>query len=244
MSTIVSALNAHRSPNSLAGLIFDLDGTLIDTAADLAASMNHVLHQQGLEAIPTAKVRHLVGYGARAMIRAGFTLSAKAEPTNEELTHMVEDFVTYYATHSTEQSRPFPGVIKALEEFQAAGIRLSICTNKSEALAVPLIDALGIGHYFDLIVGGDTAGVAKPDPAPVHLCLSAMGISPETARKAVLFVGDSDTDILAAQSCDLRCVICTFGYGPLTNQHKITATLDDYKKAPTLFYEVLAHKNT
>ncbi|MEM1193845.1 MAG: HAD-IA family hydrolase [Pseudomonadota bacterium] len=198
------------------GAIFDLDGTLVDTADDLAGAMNHVLAHHDVAPLPTQTVRHLVGFGARAMLRAGFDTATGTAPSDAALAQMGVQFVDYYADHLADRSKPYPGVVGLLTALRAAGVNLAVCTNKKESLARPLLQALGLDGFFDRIVGGDTAGCAKPDQAPVLLCLDAMGIDKNEATSRVLFVGDSDTDIRAAQACDLAVAACTYGYGPLT----------------------------
>lgn len=198
------------------GAIFDLDGTLVDTADDLAAAMNHVLACHDIAPLPTGTVRHLVGFGARAMLRAGFEAATGTQPDDEALSEMGVQFVDFYADNLAVQSKPYPGVVPLLGALRSAGVRLAVCTNKKETLAVPLLKALALDGYFDRIVGGDTAGCAKPDPAPVQLCLEAMEIAPGEAPSRVLFVGDSDTDIRAAHACQLPVALCAYGYGPVT----------------------------
>jgi len=224
-------------------VIFDLDGTLIDTAGDLAASMNHVLVKNGVKAIPHENVRHLVGFGAKAMLKSGFEQSAGEVPKDDVLLRLVNDFVEYYRNHIAQYSAPFPGMIDALSELKQKGICLAVCTNKQEALARRLLEELHLEALFSAIVGGDTAGVAKPDAAPVNLCLSKMGFEKEdieTGRACTVFVGDSDTDILAARAANMRCLIADFGYGPLNEVTKSDTLFDDYKKAPAILVQMLA----
>jgi phosphoglycolate phosphatase len=214
----------------LAGLcvLFDLDGTLVDTAGDLAASMNFVLRQEGLRPAPLESVRHLIGHGARAMLKAGLA-EAGAPPASEEaLDAAVAAFVAHYRENIAVASRPFPGAIEAIETLRTEGASIAVCTNKREALARTLIGALGLSRHFDAIVGGDTAGAAKPDPRPVRRCLQ------ETGGAAGVLVGDSDTDIKAAAAAGIPCLAARFGYGPLDLCDEALAVFSTYDELPPL----------
>ena len=236
-------------PNQMMrAVIFDLDGTLIDTAGDLAAAMNHVLTSRGHTPIPHRQVRHLVGFGAKAMIKAGFELSAKTVPAEEILIQMVDEFVDYYRANIEDYSRPFEGMVEAISFLRENGFLVGVCTNKKEALARHLLEALSLADSFDAIVGGDSAGVAKPDPAPVFLCLEQMGISEaaiKEGRVRAVFVGDSDTDIRAATACKMPCLVADFGYGPVDlledfNQENRVASFDSFHGLPELITDMLA----
>lgn len=208
-------------------LIFDLDGTLVDTVEDLAASMNHALAAAGLSPVPTAQVRHLVGHGARRMLMRGFQVSAGREAQEGELDAAMTRFLDYYHDNIAAHSRPFDHVVEMIEGFLTRGARAAICTNKREALARHLMETLGFDGLFDVIVGADTTHAAKPDPAPVRLCLEKTG-----ANRAV-FIGDSDTDIRAAAAASLPCFVADFGYGPMTLGDQATA-FSSYREAVPL----------
>ncbi|MBL4619897.1 MAG: HAD-IA family hydrolase [Marinicaulis sp.] len=221
--------------DDLAGtaVLFDLDGTLIDTAEDLAASMNHALARANIDPISGVEVRHLVGYGARRMLMRGYQLSARREGTTEELDKALEWFLEHYQDNIAVHSRPFDGVVEMIERQRALGIRFAICTNKREAMAVLLLETLGVSSLFDAIIGADSASAAKPDPAPVKMCMEKL-----RAQHGV-FVGDSDTDIRAARSVKMACFIARFGYGPLTLANEATALFDSYGEAAPLIEEAL-----
>ncbi|GAB4517994.1 MAG: HAD family hydrolase [Amphiplicatus sp.] len=214
-------------------VIFDLDGTLIDTADDLAAAMNHALARAGLKSVPAADVRHLVGHGARAMLAGGFARAGAPAPDPAAMETHLAAFLEYYLAHIADRSRPFPHAAETVEALRTAGAKTAICTNKREAPARRLIEALDMTGLFDAIVGGDTAGAPKPDAAPVRLCLEATG-----ARRGV-FVGDSDTDIAAAAAAGLPCLAASFGYGPLAHARE-QAVFNDYRTLPALVRTVLA----
>lgn len=213
-------------------LIFDLDGTLVDTVEDLAASMNHALAAAGLASVQPAQVRHLVGHGARRMLMRGFEVSAGRPAETGELDAAMTHFLYYYERNIAVHSRPFDHAIEMIEGVRARGGRAAICTNKREALARHLIETLGFTSLFDAIVGGDTAAAAKPDPAPVRLCLQ------KTAAERAVFLGDSDTDIRAADAAGLPCFVADFGYGPVTLADRATL-FSSYREAAPLIESAL-----
>lgn len=216
-----------------AALLFDLDGTLVDTAEDLAAAMNHALGAAALAPVPVSEVRHLVGHGARSMLMQGYVVSAGREAAPDELDTAMSRFLEHYQENIAVHSRPFDYVVEMIEGLIDQGARAAICTNKREAMATLLIEALGLTSLFDVIVGADTTGAAKPDPAPVRLCLEKTG-----AQRAV-FIGDSDTDIRAAKAARLPCFIADFGYGPITLAADAAALFSNYRDASLLIDKAL-----
>ncbi|NOX83962.1 MAG: HAD-IA family hydrolase [Alphaproteobacteria bacterium] len=217
-----------------AAIIFDLDGTLIDTADDLAASMNHALGQAGLPAVAHGEVRHLVGHGARAMLMRGIEAGAGRAASEAELEQGLKNFLDHYGANIAAHSRPFDGVIEMIGGFRRRGAGIAICTNKREALSRLLIDTLAIGALFDTIVGADTCAAAKPDPAPVLLCIE------QTSATRSVFIGDSDTDIKAAGAAGLPCLIAEFGYGPLTLRDQAAGAFTAYSEAAAMIENLLA----
>jgi phosphoglycolate phosphatase len=183
---------------------FDLDGTLADTAPDLAASLNHTLALLGRGAIPEDSVRHLIGHGARALLRRGL---AATGPAPEELVERgFPLFIEYYAANICHGTRAYPGVEPILDALGGQGLPLAICTNKPEALTHKLLDALGWSGRFASVVGGDTLSVRKPDPAPLHEAVARAG-----GGRAV-FVGDSITDADTARAAGIPFVAVSFGF--------------------------------
>jgi phosphoglycolate phosphatase len=187
-------------------VVFDLDGTLVDTAPDLAAATNHVLARHGRRPVSVDEVRAMVGRGARKLIERGFARTG--EPV--DMAHM-EDlyrlFIDHYRENIVAASRPFPGTVNVLERCREAGFVVGICTNKTEALSVMLIERLGLARHFGAIVGADTIGVAKPDPAPYRETVKRLG-----AEGASVMIGDSETDILTARAAGVPVIAVTFGY--------------------------------
>lgn len=211
----------------LEALIFDLDGTLVDTAPDLHAATNHVLATLKRRSISMEEVRSLVGHGARALIARGCEATGEAVDARTIET-LYQEFIIYYASHIAAHSKPYPGLLTFLEKAQDAGLALGVCTNKLESLSILLLDALDMKKYFGSIVGPDTTGVAKPDPKPFYESVSRLGKSP---ANAIMF-GDSETDIRTAQNANVPVIAVSFGY---TAQHvshfNPTHVIDHYDEA-------------
>jgi phosphoglycolate phosphatase len=188
-------------------VVFDLDGTLVDTAPDLIATLNVVLAKEGLAPLPYEDARPLIGGGARAMLEKGL-LAEGLHPAKQELDRLFEAFVAYYADHIADHSRPFPGLEMSLETLKSAGCRLAVCTNKLQGLSVRLLDALGLSWRFAAICGPDTFGVPKPNPDILRRTILQAGGRPDRA----VMVGDSGTDIATARAAGVPIVAVDFGY--------------------------------
>lgn len=188
-------------------VVFDLDGTLVDTAPDLVDTLNTVLASEGLRPLPYSQARILVGGGARVMIQRG--LEAEGRPvTPAKLDQLFVDFIDHYAEHVADRSYAFPGVDEALDDLEAQGCRLAICTNKLEALSLLLLDTLGMAKRFSAICGQDTFGVHKPDPEVFRRTVLQAGGDPGRA----VMVGDSATDIRTARAAGVPVIAVDFGY--------------------------------
>ena len=188
-------------------IVFDLDGTLIDTAPDLAAALNHVMLGIGRPQLAPATVRGLVGHGARALIERGMAASG-GQPSEPELQTLLQRFLAYYGANIANHSKPFPGVIETLADLRARQALLAVCTNKPAGLSRQLFTALGMGNQFDAVVGGDSLAVRKPDPTHVIEAIRAAGGDPARA----VMVGDSAADIDAARAARVPAVAVSFGY--------------------------------
>lgn len=188
-------------------IVFDLDGTLIDTAADLVASLNHTIALRGLDPVGYDDLTFLVGHGARAMIERAFKLRGAALPDDEQQP-LLERFIDHYSAHMPGESRPYPGLVEALVRLSDSGHDLAVCTNKLEGLARPLLDKLGLTHHFSAIAGGDTFTARKPDPRHLLETIALAGGTPDRA----LMVGDSINDILAARNAGIPSLAVPFGY--------------------------------
>jgi phosphoglycolate phosphatase len=188
-------------------VVFDLDGTLVDTAPDLVATLNVVFAQEGLPAVPFERARSLIGGGARRMIERGLQAEGRAASA-PEIDRLFGEFTHYYSAHIADHSRPFPQVEAALEALAADGARLAVCTNKLEWLSVKLLDTLKLSHRFRAVCGQDTFGVQKPNPEIVWKTILRAGGEPERA----IMVGDSANDIDAARAAGVPVVAVDFGY--------------------------------
>ncbi len=189
-------------------VIFDLDGTLIDTAPDLTGALNRVLEEEGLPPVGQAETRRMVGRGARALIEAAL-IAAGAQPDQGRLSRLVGRYLAHYHAHIADESMPFDGVRPTLETLRDEGARLGICTNKSFALSERLLDALDMRRYFDAVVGGDTLNVHKPDPGHLLETIRRAGGAPASA----VMVGDSGPDFHAARNAGVPVILVSFGYG-------------------------------
>jgi len=185
--------------------LFDLDGTLVDTAPDIHNALNHALRERGYPEIEESLTRHFIGHGGRALIRAALAHHRLPETQAET---MLEAFLDYYANHIADHSQPYPTVISTLEALQAKGAQLGIVTNKNSRLTGLLVDALNLRQLFGSIISGDTAARPKPAADPVHMALTELGVVPEQA----LFVGDSTTDVEAARAAGTAVVCVRYGY--------------------------------
>jgi phosphoglycolate phosphatase len=190
-----------------ATIAFDLDGTLVDTAPDLVGSLNAILAEEALPALPFDEVRLMVGRGARALLERGFA-AAGAPLDAEHAPALVQRFIALYLTRIADESAPFPGVVETLTHLKAAGARLVVCTNKLTHLSVALLDATGLSPFFDAVVGADSAPAAKPDGRHVAAAVAAVG--GDVAR--AVMVGDSINDALGARNAGVPSVLVSFGY--------------------------------
>jgi phosphoglycolate phosphatase len=190
-----------------ATIVFDLDGTLVDTAPDLAAATNHALGLIGLEPIEVADLRQFIGHGAKTMMDAGLRLRGRAV-AHDELDRLHEEFLAFYGDNVAVASRPFEGIPTLLQELLDGGARLAVCTNKLAGLSKMLLRALELEKHFAVIAGRDTFDVFKP--APGHLLRTI-----ETAggrRERAVMVGDSEVDIATAAAAEVPSIAVTFGY--------------------------------
>ena len=188
-------------------VVFDLDGTLIDTAPDLAATLNRVLEREGVGPVPYAAARNMIGSGARRMIERGLTAEGRSF-TTVMVDRMLEEFIDHYSAHIADSSRPFPGLEAALDKLAAAGCHCAVCTNKYEQLSRLLLDALGLSARFTAIAGQDTFGIRKPDPEVLRRTIRMAG--GDVAR--AVMVGDSAIDIETARAAGVPVVVVSFGY--------------------------------
>ena len=190
-------------------VIFDLDGTLVDTAPDLMRATNFILAGMGRRPLEMTEVRAFVGHGARALLTRGLAATGGL-PDAYDVEADYRAFVAFYAANIAVQSAPFPGLIRLLDRLREDGFGLGVCTNKLEGLSVQLLDALDLAKYFGSVVGPDTLGIAKPDPRPFFEAVNRLNLD---SPRAVM-VGDSETDILTARNAGVPVIAVPFGYTP------------------------------
>jgi len=189
------------------GVIFDLDGTLVDSARDLSAALNHVLKQASRPEIALSEVRHMVGDGARALIIKGFSETGHL-PEATEIDIIQDEFLNYYSDHITDQTIIFPGALRVIETLANMKIPLGLCTNKAIKLTKKIMAEFDLTDYFSTIVGGDSFDYRKPDPRHLISTLEIMKADPQRA----VMVGDSRNDIMAAQRAGIHVIGVSFGY--------------------------------
>ena len=218
-------------------VVFDLDGTLVDTAPDLVDTLNVVFAREGLAPVPYDTARILIGGGARRMIERGLTLEGRA-CTAAEMDRLFADFIAYYAEHIADRSRPFPGLEGALDQLAARGCRFAVCTNKLEGLSRRLLDALGMSGRFAAICGQDTFAVQKPHPEILRRTIAQAG--GDIAR--AVMVGDSGTDIDTARAARVPVVAVDFGYTetPVT-QLRPDRVISHFDSLPAAVFELAPH---
>ena len=188
-------------------IAFDLDGTLVDTAPDLIGTLNYILAEHNHDGLPLTSARTLVGHGARIMLARGFAAAGETLD-GARLETLYAHFIHLYVPRIAMASRPFPGVLAAMDALEAAGARFAVCTNKPTGLSHALLDALDLTRRFAAVVGPDLAGAAKPDPRHVLRAIELAGGQPDRA----LMVGDSRADVDAAKAARVPVVAVSFGY--------------------------------
>lgn len=209
-------------------LIFDLDGTLVDTAPDLLAATNAVMRSEGLPLIPPSTLRHMVGFGARSLIEQA--MEAVNRPVRpEELPPLLDVFMDHYRNHIADESVLFPGVVQTLTALKADGIRLAVLTNKPQELADKLLPAIGIDHFFAEIYGAGRMSYVKPDARIFHDVVHDIGGSDGGA----VMIGDSITDLQTARAAQVPCILVSFGYTPIAAKDLgADIVIDDFSDLP------------
>jgi phosphoglycolate phosphatase len=188
-------------------VVFDLDGTLVDTAPDLIETLNVVFTRDGLPPLDYAAARDMIGGGARRMIESALKLQGRGL-TEGVVDRLFADFIVHYGAHIADRSQPFPGLDAALDRLASRGCQFAVCTNKLESLSRLLLEALGLSRRFAAICGQDTFGMQKPDPEILRRTIRATG----GALQRAVMVGDSGTDIATARAAGVPVVAVDFGY--------------------------------
>jgi phosphoglycolate phosphatase len=188
-------------------VVFDLDGTLVDTAPDLIAALNYVLDREGMPPVPLQSARNMIGAGARKLIERGLEVEGRVMSVSD-VDRLTRDFIDYYAAHIADESRPFEGLEAALDDLAAQGYLFAVCTNKLEWLSKRLLDELGLSPRFAAICGADTFGVAKPDPVILQQTVARAG----GHIRATIMVGDAGPDVGVARRAGIPVIGVEFGY--------------------------------
>ena len=220
-------------------VVFDLDGTLVDTAPDLVNALNFVLEREGLAPVPLHSARKMIGAGARRMIERGLEREGVAAAA-DEVTRLTADFIDHYAAHIADASRPFDGLEGALDDLGARGYRFAVCTNKLEWLSKRLLDQLGLSGRFSAICGADTFGVSKPDPAILRQTVARAGGQLSSA----IMVGDAGPDIGVARRAGIPVIGVGFGYTEVPIADLKPDRLVDHMRDLPAAVESLMHRQT
>ncbi|WP_316859659.1 phosphoglycolate phosphatase [uncultured Cohaesibacter sp.] len=214
--------------HSFTCILFDLDGTLVDTAPDLTEALNHVLERNGLASVTVQQVKNLVGLGARISIQRSFA-SYGVEIADEALDEAHGQFLAHYSANIYKYSVLFPGVETVLKHFKDQGFKLGVCTNKTQHLSEELLEKIGIASYFETICGPNTVPNHKPHPDHIFAAIERTG---GIAEKSVM-IGDSQADVDSAKAAGIPVIAMTYGY-TATPAHELGANLvlDDFSDIP------------
>jgi phosphoglycolate phosphatase len=219
-------------------IVFDLDGTLVDTAPDLVPTLNVIFAREGVPAVDFRRARTMIGGGARLMIERGLEANGRSAPVSD-IDRMTGEFIEYYAAHIADRSRPFPGVEFALDELAKQGCTLAVCTNKLEWLSVRLLQALGLAGRFSAICGTGSSGVRKPDPAILWEAIDRAGGD----RGFAVMIGDSATDIATARSAGIPVIAVDFGYTDVpVARFAPDRVLSSFSQMPDAILQLLGQK--
>lgn len=221
-------------------LIFDLDGTLVDTAPDLLGALNAVLVHEGRRPVTRADLGHLVGHGAHTMVREA--LAVTGGPLDDITSaRLVDESVAYYRAHIADESRPFPGVVETLTRFRDEGARLAVLTNKPEELTGPLLAALDLARFFAVVHGAGRYSYSKPDARVFHHVVDELG----GPGAGAIMIGDSTTDYKTARAAGVPVILVTYGYTPdPVETLGADAVTGDFARLPGLVNDILARGRT
>lgn len=216
-------------------VVFDLDGTLIDSGPDLARLLNIVLAEYGRSEVGLERVRGFVGDGIARLVERGF--EATGGSTETERRAATDRFLGLYEAEPARLTRPYPGVAATLQRLGDDGRRLAVCTNKAERVTHAVLRALELDRYFGAVVGGDSLAVRKPDPAPLRAAIERVGAE---AGSSVM-VGDNEHDAATAKAAGVSCVLVTYGYAraPLASL-PAAALVDRFDELPAVIDRLAA----
>lgn len=225
---ILLLVNKAESMGQRRAIIFDLDGTLVDTAPDLTGALNATMTALELPEVDEAGVRHMVGRGARVLIERGL-LAAGVEAEEKLIGEALAVFLSHYGDHIADRSQPFDGVVETLEHFMQSGTPMGVCTNKPQALTIKLLETLQLIDYFPVILGADQVKNRKPHPDHLLETISGLNVAPESA----IMIGDSPADVEAARAAGVPVIAVSFGYSDIA-PHDLGADLiiDEFAQLP------------
>lgn len=201
-----------QSPEKIDAVLFDLDGTLLDTAPDLAATLNALLLAQHQQPLPLSVIRPIISEGAAGLLKLGFNINEK----DPKFPHLRQQFIEYYSQHSCEQTQLFSGVDQLIHHLETNHVAWGIVSNKSMALMMPLIDHFSLLKKAKCIVGGDTLSYSKPHPKPLLHACECIKATP----KNCVYLGDAKRDIDAANAAGMHSLIALYGYIPNKDELK------------------------
>ena len=217
----------------LPALIFDLDGTLVDTAPDLLGATNAVLRSEGRRQVDPATLRHMVGFGARSLITQAMAATGAPVADDVQLSELVERFLLHYRAHIADESVPFPGVEKTLEGLMQVGRHLAVLTNKPQEMAELLLDRLDLTRFFPVIYGAGRMSYVKPDARIFH------DVVRDLAAERGIMIGDSITDLATARAANAPVILVNYGYTPEPAETLgADAVTGDFREVPALADEL------
>ncbi len=215
-------------------VFFDLDGTLINSVLDVHLCLSEVMEKAGRERLSVEQVTHLVGGGARIMTEKALTMTGGVN-SSQEVEEMVADFLALYAADPVRLTKPFPGAIDLLDRLRDQGLTLAICTNKPRATTDPVLDALDLEQYFEMICCGNEVPHQKPDARHIEHMIAELSLN----RPDVVMIGDSDNDLLAADAANLRSIMVSFGYDADLKDHPaLDIMIDALTEVPAKLDEI------
>lgn len=210
-------------------VMFDLDGTLVDSAPDIAAIVNQILAEQSLPELSLSCIRSAIGHGARHTVAASYAQSAACagqahplSPSSLLLDRLMGRYAELHSAQCGMLSHVYPGVAAALERLHQLSVRLAVVTNKEERFARELLASVELMRWFPVVIGGDTLPTRKPDPAPLRHCLAIHRLPPERA----LMLGDSAIDMMAARAAGVRVMLVRHGYSPAMDAVQAELTIE------------------
>ena len=215
-------------------VFFDLDGTLINSVLDVHLCLSEVMENAGRDRLSVKQVTGLVGGGARIMTEKALTMTGGINSA-EEVEAIVADFLSLYAANPVRLTKPFPGAIELLEQLQDQGLTLAICTNKPRVTTDPVLDALDLERYFEMICCGNEVPHQKPDARHIEHMMTELSLDVSD----VVMIGDSDNDLLAADGANLRSIMVSFGYDANLKDHPaLDIMIDGLTEVPAKLDEV------